>query len=121
MDMLKDKSLQNLRAGEALLAFGHLDAAASRLYYACYQAAVHRLTLLGKSPGAIRSGAVKWDHIMVRNVASLVRGRRGDGVVYEQARALRTVADYSSHDHATDGMVRALLPWVRDFVEEAAR
>jgi uncharacterized protein (UPF0332 family) len=119
--VLRDKALSNLRAGEALLAVGLVDPAASRLYYACYQAAVHRLTLVGRTPGATRSGAVEWDHSMMKNNAGSVRGRRSDGFMYEQVRDLRRIADYSAAECVTEGMVRALLPWVREFVVEAAR
>ncbi len=42
--MLKDKAAANLKAGEALLALGFVDPAASRYYYALFQAAVHALT-----------------------------------------------------------------------------
>ena len=45
--MLAHKATANLRAGVILSAAGLIDAAASRYYYAMFQAAVHRLTVLG--------------------------------------------------------------------------
>ena len=92
--MLKDKALKNLAAGELLLGRGCPSAAASRLYYAMYQAAVHRLTALGVVPGRMRSGAVEWDHSMVLNNLSLVGARRLDRVLYAEMRRLRGEADY---------------------------
>lgn len=93
--MLNDKAHENLQAGEILLARGHVNAAASRLYYAMYQAAVHRLTRLGIRPGNVRSGAVEWDHSMVENNAKQLRGRWSDRLLYRQCRARRVEADYT--------------------------
>ena len=55
--MLNDKAKANLRAGDILAAAGLHDPAASRYYYSLYQAAVHGLSRLGRTPGRTRSGA----------------------------------------------------------------
>ena len=73
--MLKDKAVENLAAGDLLVERGHPNAAASRYYYAMFQAAVHRLNLKGWKPGAVRSGAVDWDHSMVLNNLGRIGGR----------------------------------------------
>lgn len=73
--MLKDKAVENLAAGNLLVERGHANAAASRYYYAMFQAAVHRLNLKGWRPGAVRSGAVDWDHSMVLNNLGRIGGR----------------------------------------------
>src|SRR5438105_2013613 len=91
--MLKDKAVANLRAGDVLFAAGLVDPAASRYYYALYQAAVHALTRLGWTPARVRSGAVEWEHSMVRNFVSTVRGRRSDRDLYQEMRELRERAD----------------------------
>jgi len=118
--MLKDKAAANLKAGEALLALGLIDPAASRYYYALYQAAVHALTRQGWSPGALRSGAIEWDQDVVTNNAYLVRRRRSDRDLFRTMRKARTEADYL--DDSTDGEALAsLVVDVRDVVQEATR
>jgi uncharacterized protein (UPF0332 family) len=118
--MLKDKALENLAAGESLLAERRVNAAASRLYYAMYQAAVHRLTLYGHRPGKIRSGAVDWDHSMVENNVFMCRGDRRDRPLYIVMRRLRGQADYD--DDAVDGWkLDERRDAIRGFVRELAR
>jgi uncharacterized protein (UPF0332 family) len=118
--MLKHKAKTNLRAGEALLALGLIDPAASRYYYALFQAAVSRLVEQGRTPGSLASGAVKWSHSVVANNTYLLRQRRSDRLLFDSLRELRNQADYwpTSVDplevavHAGD---------VREFVEEVTR
>lgn len=118
--MLKDKAVTNLRAGEALLALGLVDPAASRYYYALYQASVHALTELGRAPGGVRSGAVEWDHSMVMNNVKGIRGRWSDRDGYEAVRRLRTRADYAGR--SIDRLeLEAWTEFVRDFVTEVVR
>ena len=93
--MLKDKALTSLAAGESLLAGGFSNDAASRLYYAMYQAAVHALTQRGRRPEQTRSGAVDWDHSMVENNVRTLRGSRADKDLYRAMRSLRVAADYA--------------------------
>jgi uncharacterized protein (UPF0332 family) len=118
--MLKDKSVRNLQAGEALSALGLVDPAASRYYYAMYQAAVHRFAELGLTPGRIRSGAVEWDHSMVLNNIFLVRGQGSDRDVYRAMREMRRIADYDA-DAVDPRDLAARIAAVREFVKEAAR
>jgi uncharacterized protein (UPF0332 family) len=118
--MLKDKALENLAAGESLLAAGRINAAASRYYYAMYQAAVHSLTTSGKQPGAFRSGAVEWDHSMVENNAGMLRRSYEDRALYGFLRRTRVKADYKADDvDAAD--LRPLCEDIAHFVEEPAR
>ena len=118
--MLKDKALENLAAGELLLDRGLVNAAASRLYYAMYEAAVWALTKEGKRPGAFRSGAVEWDHSMVENNVGVLRNSFEDRDLYREMRRARTTADYKA-----DGVDATQLRWFRadvvDFVKEFAK
>ena len=116
--MLQHKAAKNLQAGETLAALGLVDPAASRYYYALFQAAVHRLMQRGWTPGRLRSGAIQWDHTMVMSNILLVRGRRSDRELYESMRNIREDADY--RDETVDPAVLARhVSAVRDFVEEA--
>jgi len=92
--MLKEKALENLAAGETLLAAGHMNAATSRYYYAMYQAAVVALSATGLRPEKVRSGAVDWDHSMVENNTFRCRGNWRDRALYVAMRRLRGQADY---------------------------
>ena len=118
--MLKHKAAANLRAGEILSAAGLADPAASRCYYAMFQAAVHRLTVLGWTPDRLSSGAVEWNHTMVANNVLLVRRRRSDRDLFRDMRDLRRRADYdlNSVDPAD---LASRIPEVRAFVEELIR
>lgn len=114
--MLKDKALENLAAGELLLDRGLPNAAASRYYYAMYQAAVHRLVQRGLVPGKIRSGALEWDHSMVENNATRLDDDWRDRLLYRQMRGLRGEADYG------DGAVRSeTLAGFRDAIADFVR
>jgi len=118
--MLKDKSARNLQAGEILVAAGLVDPATSRYYYAMFQAAVHRLTALGWTPGRLERGAVRWTHTMVANNALLVRKRRSDRDLYAAMRSMRERADY--HTKSVDPeLLASHVAAVRGFVEEAIR
>lgn len=118
--MLKDKSLDNLAAGETLAALGLTDAASTRYYYALFQAAIHGLTRRGWTPGRIRSGAVSWDHTMVMHSIQLVRGRRTDAALFRAMRELREQADYSD-DSVDPGRIASRVAAVREFAEEVTR
>jgi hypothetical protein len=118
--MLRHKARDNLRAGEALAALGLVDPATSRYYYAMYQAAVHRLTRRGWTPGRLQSGAVEWSHVVVMNNASLLRGRRGDRALFDAMRQLRMKADYDDDALPPESLAGAVHA-VRDFVEELTR
>ena len=115
--MLSDKARANLQAGEILSAAGLADPAASRYYYAMFQAAVHRLIKLGWTPGRLSSGAVEWDHTMVANNVLLVRRLRSDRDLFARMRDLRVRADYRTA-RVSSGELAAEVAAVRDFVEE---
>jgi uncharacterized protein (UPF0332 family) len=117
--MLSDKAKANLQAGEILAAAGLADPAASRYYYAMFQAAIARLTALGWTPGRLSSGAVEWSHTMVMQNVFLVRRLRSDRPLFETMRDLRERADYRD-DRIRPELLAAQIAAVRDFVEEAA-
>lgn len=118
--MLKDKALASLSAGEMLLSRGLTDDGVSRYYYAMYRAAVHALTDQEYRPGAIRSGAVDWDHSMVENNVWLCRRQWRDRALYKEMRRLRVRADYGA-DRVSRGEIEAHRDDTRDFVEELSR
>lgn len=93
---MQGKARENLEAGLLLLEAGLVNAAASRLYYALFQAAVYALERQGKTPARLRRGARRWDHRMVGERASLVRGLAEDAVLFDELRDLRGRADYES-------------------------
>jgi hypothetical protein len=118
--MLHRKARINLRAGETLAALGLTDPAASRYYYAMYQAAVYALTRRGWTPGRLESGAIEWRHATVLNNISLVRGMRSDRMLYDAMRWIREQADYK--DTPVDpALLAAHVDAAREFVEEACR
>ena len=117
--MLKDKALENLEAGDLLLERGLLNAAASRYYYAMFQAAVFRLELAGDAPGRFQSGAVRWDHATIANNTLRLRGRREDRKLYHAVRQLRVRADYFEAPIGPAD-IAPLRSRVRGFVQELA-
>lgn len=115
--MLKDKALSSLSAGDLLLSQGLTDDAVSRYYYAMYRAAVQSLSDQDYRPGAIRSGAVDWDHSMVENNVWVCRKQSRDRVLYKEMRRLRVRADYGA-DRVSRGEIEAYREEIREFVEE---
>src|SRR5262245_385700 len=91
---MKDLAHENLEAARVLLERGLVHAAASRLYYACFQAAVHALNRAGRRPDEIREGLDDWSHRAVAALAQLVRGREDDSHRFRRLRDLRVRADY---------------------------
>jgi uncharacterized protein (UPF0332 family) len=118
--MLSDKAKANLQAGEILSAAGLVDPAASRFYYAMFQAAVCRLTKLGWTPGRLSSGAVEWGHTMVADNVLLVRRLRSDRDLFAALRELREHADYREDSVPPDELT-SLVTAARTFVEAATR
>ena len=92
---VKAKALQNLRAGNLLFDRGLYDAAASRYYYAVFQASVHVLESRGVTPAAAIPGARRWGRPTVRARISEVRGRPEDERFFGSLRDLRDKADYN--------------------------
>jgi hypothetical protein len=118
--MLNNKAAMNLQAGETLAVAGLVDPAATRYYCAMFQGAVHRLTVLGWTPGRLERGAVRWTHTMVANNALLIRKRRSDRDLYAKMLKLRERADYRDESVDPDSLA-AHVAAVREFVEEATR
>lgn len=118
--MLRDKSVENLAAGELLFERGHVNAATSRFYYAMYQAAVSGLDRAGYVAGRIRSGALEWDHSMVENNIAVCRTSREDRLLFMRMRKLRTRADYRD-DAVLSGELEDEVGAVRRFVREVVR
>jgi uncharacterized protein (UPF0332 family) len=118
--MLSDKAKTNLQAGEILAAAGLFDPAASRFYYAMFQAAVHRLNALGWTPARLSSGAVEWNHTMVANNVLLVRRLRSDRDLYADMLRLRERADYDDESVGREKLASRVVA-IRAFVEEAIR
>ena len=111
---------ENLAAAFPLHERGLLGAAASRFYYAMFQASVHRLTARGWTPGRLSSGAVEWNHTMVANNVLLVRRRRSDRDLIAEVRYMRELADYAE-DSVDPADVASHAAAVREFVEETTR
>ncbi|MCI0586250.1 MAG: HEPN domain-containing protein [Planctomycetes bacterium] len=88
------KARRTLKIALHLLEIGALDDAASRLYYAVFQAAVETLLRQGRTPSDFREGAKEWSHRMVARNAVLVRGHPEDGILLGRLRRLRERADY---------------------------
>jgi uncharacterized protein (UPF0332 family) len=85
-----------LEGGLLLLDAGFPDAAASRLYYAVFQAAVYALERQGRDPSEFAPGARKWSHRMIRENAALVRGNEADVRFLKRLYWLRIEADYDA-------------------------
>lgn len=91
---MKNKARRSLKAALLLLDSGFADAAASRLYYAAFQAAIYAFVRQGRDPGEFRPGARGWSHRMIRENAALVRGIESDAVFSGKLYRLRLRADY---------------------------
>ncbi|MCI0586922.1 MAG: hypothetical protein L0323_08800 [Planctomycetes bacterium] len=90
---MKAKARENLDSALILLRAGRLNASASRLYFAVFQAEVYSLQLRGRKPQDFRN-ARYWDHDTVRDAAHLARGEAADRLLLEKTRRLRLQADY---------------------------
>ncbi len=91
---MKDLAHENLEAARILLDRGLVRAAASRLYYAYFQAAIFALVRGGKSPEDSRRGVRYWSHDAVGELVHLVRGRDDDAPRFRDLWDLRVRADY---------------------------
>ena len=115
---VKAKALENLEAARRLRGLGLLNAAASRLYYSVFQAAVHVLSRRGGSPADVKRGARNWSHGRVENLVPTIRGQSEDGVLFRELRALRERADYDL-EPLTKRELDRCWPDVDRFVREA--
>jgi uncharacterized protein (UPF0332 family) len=91
---MKDKARASLRACQHLLEAGFFDPAASRLYYALFQAALQGLANAGVSPGDVSSGETRWNHALIAQNTYRCRKQKGDRGIFESLRSLREQADY---------------------------
>jgi len=91
---VKEKPRRSLAEALLLLERGYVDGAASRLYYAAFQAAVHGLEKQGRKPSDFRPGATLWEHRTVVARAGLVRGLHEDVILLQDLLEMRRRADY---------------------------
>jgi uncharacterized protein (UPF0332 family) len=91
---MRDLANENLEAARILLQRGLVHAAASRFYYAYFQAAIHALVSAGRKPSDARTGLEYWSHEAVHDLVHLARGRADDSLRFEQLQDLRVRADY---------------------------
>ena len=117
---MREKAKINLRVARDLAESGLFDPAATRMYYALYQAFVFRLADRGLRPQALKSGATWWEHDMVQNNSKAARGRSSDRLLFEKARILRVQADYKPR-FVDPGETRDCLHDVEFLIEELLR
>ena len=86
---MKGLAHENLEAARILLDRGLVHAAASRLYYAFFQAAVHALDRAGRKREETRKGLAYWSHKAVGDLVHLARGRGDDSLRSKRLRDLR--------------------------------
>lgn len=91
---MKAKARENLDSAMLLLRAGRLNACASRLYYALFQAVVFALERQGRKPEDFRD-APRWNHVTIVEAAHLARGEGSDRLLLDGARLLRLRADYA--------------------------
>ena len=91
---MRAKARRSLEAARLLLAKGFVDEAASRFYFALFQAGVRGLEKQGNEPADFRSGATYWEHRTVARKAAHVRGEEGDRSLFGRSMALRHKANY---------------------------
>ncbi len=111
--MLKNKAAENYKIAQLARGNGNPNAAASRIYYAFYQAGIGELTEKGVLPEKYNQNVTlaheqqrinKWTHGMfaraVRN-PRLDLGKKLQDII-QDARVLREKGDYSDTDNVED-------------------
>ena len=116
---MAQKAAENLQATTLLADQDLWNAAANRLYYAAFQAAVHALEKKGKRPEQL-SGFDEWKHTTICENTWLVRGRKDDRARYYALRTQRIEADYSGREVETE-LVRSRLAEVQELVLEVTK
>src|SRR5262245_66061511 len=91
---VKAKARENLEAALRLLERGLLNASASRLYFAAFQAAIFALQTRSRVPTEREGGARCWSHVRVEQAIATVLGNEEDRRVFSELRHLREKADY---------------------------
>jgi uncharacterized protein (UPF0332 family) len=116
---MKPKHLRTLAAFRLLFQAGDelLDSAAGRLYYAVFQAATAELERQGRRPRDFQSGALRWSHDMVRNNASLIRGRASDRTLIGELFTIRVRGDYAPDAVQLDELPAHRVAQAREFVQ----
>lgn len=114
---MKKKAASSLVACKALVSSRLTDSAASRLYYALFQAGVHVLERQGKNPADFTSGATQWAHGWICDNAYLFRKVREDKRLFKMAYSLRERADYRVPP-VQPCELDPLLPRAEDFVQD---
>jgi uncharacterized protein (UPF0332 family) len=116
---MRDKARESLRAAEVFFDADCVDPAASRLYYAVFQAAVDWLTRMGRRPEELSLGADRWRHETIVGNASLFRRRLGDVRLLRALHSLRVQADYQPASVPLE-QISALRPSAARFIEEVS-
>jgi uncharacterized protein (UPF0332 family) len=114
-----EKAKRNVAAARCLVAASFVDAAASRLYYALFQAAIHHFTAHGLASTDL-GPYLDWKHSAVKNHVYRIRGSHSDARLFRDAYALRVSADYGPAP-VEPRLVAELLVRVENFVREVAR
>ncbi len=91
---MKAKARENLEAALRLLDRGLLNAAASRLYYAVFQAAIHALQSRRRDSAEAPAGGRGWSHAGVQDQIATIRSDDEDQRMFKRLRLLREMADY---------------------------
>lgn len=101
---MRQKSDENWQAGSGCLAAGHVNAAASRIYYAVFQAVLHfaRTKRGYDDPGHGAHSA------MARVVWNTGMGSRMYGRIFSDLMRLRETADYDP-ESVEDPKIRSVL------------
>ncbi len=107
---------ENLAAAFLLFERGLLRAAASRFYFAMFQAVVYSLAKRGERPPGGRDSY--WSHDLVERAAATVRGSEADALLFGHLRDMRVRADYRK-ERVERGVLTLVRHDVRRFVEEA--
>ncbi len=84
---------------------------------AMHLAAVESFNRQGIAPGALQSGAKRWEHATIANNATRLRGRRADRELYNSVMRLRIEADYGE-SAVSSSHIGPLRATIRAFVEE---
>ncbi|MCL5276728.1 MAG: HEPN domain-containing protein [Deltaproteobacteria bacterium] len=115
---MNNKASKTLDAANNLLNAHYIDSAASRFYYAAYQAAIYCLEKKGRQFSEFSIDAVYWEHGIIINNASLLRGKgKDDKVFLKSLFDLRVQADYNVIP-VKEIEVRESVKGIKEFVKD---
>jgi uncharacterized protein (UPF0332 family) len=103
----KERSSKNLAAAICLIDKALEAPAASRLYYALYQAVIAKAIPLGVGPTS-RGGHRVWEHRQVSDLMKRVTGSSQDRMMYRHLVSQRECADYLTGEITLDDVRRDL-------------